>query len=190
MHHTGMHAVDGHARSVEPAGQLVGEQHVGELGLVVGRLASVPTLALEIFELDASCRMRSRGDVHDPRRGALLEEVEQQRRQQEVREVVQREGHLQPVDRHASIPEEGSRTVHKDVEPVVLGQNVVRQFPDRGLRGEVCTEELDLLVPGVLADPLHRGLTLLGIATDEPDARAQRGERVRGGLADARGGSP
>jgi len=117
-----------------------------------------------------------------------LEEVQQQGRQQEVREVIQREGHLQPVDSHAPIPEEGSRTVHK-MELVVLGQNVVRQFPDRGPRGEVCTEELHLLVPGVLPDPLHRGLTLLGIATDEQDARAQRGERVRGGLADARGGS-
>jgi hypothetical protein len=75
------------------------------------------------------------------------------------------------------------------VEPVVLGQKVVRQFPDRGLRGEVRAEELYLLVRGRLADLPHRGLTLAGIAADEHDARALRRERVRRGLADARGGS-
>jgi hypothetical protein len=74
-------------------------------------------------------------------------------------------------------------------EPVVLGQNVVPQFPDRCLRGKVRAEELDVLVRGGLADLLHRGVTLLGIAADEDDARALRCERVRRGLANARGSS-
>jgi hypothetical protein len=103
--------------------------------------------------------------------------------------VIQREGHLKSVDRHAAISEERSRTVHKHVQPSVLGQNLIRQLPDRGLRGEVRAEEFDLIVCGGLAYLLHRGLTLLGIATDEHDVRAHRGERARGGLADARRGS-
>jgi hypothetical protein len=36
---------------------------------------------------------------------------------QEVREVIQREGHFQPVDRNAAIQEEGSRAVHDLREP-------------------------------------------------------------------------
>jgi hypothetical protein len=169
-----MHAVDGHPRSVEPASQLVREQHIGELGLVVGHLASVPTLALEILEVDASHRLRPRGDVHDPRWRGPLQQVEHQHRQQEVREMIQREGHLQPVDRHTAIAEERSRAVHQHVQPVVLGQNAVRQFPDRGLRGEVRAEELDALVRGGLPDLPRRGLTFLVIAADEQDARALR----------------
>jgi len=49
----------GDPRALEPPGQLVGEQDIGELGLVVRALARPRRLALEIVEVDAPLSLRA-----------------------------------------------------------------------------------------------------------------------------------
>ena len=94
--HTGMQRVGGHPRCRQSPRQLVGEQHVGELGLVVGARTRVGPFALEVVEVDPAHGLRVGGDGDHPA-GALSEPVEQQVGQQERGEVVEREGALEAV---------------------------------------------------------------------------------------------
>ena len=98
----GMHRVGGHARAVEPAGELAREQHVHQLRAPVGAERAVLARRLEVVELQAAGReaVRVRGDHHDACRRARDELVAQQVRQQEVAEVVGLELGLVPVLGH------------------------------------------------------------------------------------------
>src|SRR5439155_23747471 len=88
------------ARALEAAGQLEREVEVHELGGRVDVHAPVAaTLELEVVEVEAlaGARGRSRREHDDAGRGGGPEAVEQQRRQQEVPEVVDLELCLEAV---------------------------------------------------------------------------------------------
>ena len=95
-----MEAVRGHAGSVETARELAGEHDVGELGLAVAREAAAfpRTLGVEVVERDELSLVRIRRRRDDASGSGCLEPVEQQRGQQERREVVERPGALDAVD--------------------------------------------------------------------------------------------
>src|SRR5690606_41914143 len=63
-----MERVGRDARALEPSGQLVGEQAVGELRALIGTPTGIAALALQVREIDAGALMGARGDVDDPRR--------------------------------------------------------------------------------------------------------------------------
>jgi hypothetical protein len=82
---------------LQPAGQLVGEQDVGELGLVVGHGTGVVPLTLKVGEVDAPLSMRvGRNRDHSGRR-AVRQPVEEQVGKEERRKVVKGEGAFEAV---------------------------------------------------------------------------------------------
>ncbi len=141
-----MHGVHRHTGSFEAPRELVGEQHVGELGLVVRSLSAVAPLALQVVEVDPAHGLRARGDVHDPRRRARDEQVQEEPRQLEVGEVVEGERELDPVFGGVPVGIEVAGAVHEDVQGAEPASHVLRERPDRRLRRQVGLEQLDTIV--------------------------------------------
>jgi len=89
--------IGGDGGALQPPGQLVGEQDVGELGLVVGLRAGVGPFALQVVEVDLPHGLRVGRDRDDAGRSALHQAVAEQVGEQERREMVEGEGVLESV---------------------------------------------------------------------------------------------
>jgi hypothetical protein len=90
----GDHSLIRKGGALQPSGELVGEQHVGELGLAVRPCPGVGLLALKVVEVDAALGLCIGGDRDYPRRGALLQPIDEQVGEQERCEVVEGKGEL------------------------------------------------------------------------------------------------
>ena len=187
-HHAGMQRVGGDGAGRQPPGQLVGEQDVGELGLVVGPCAGVGPFALEVVEVDPPHGLRVGGDRDHAGRCALLQPVEQQVGEQERREVVEGEGVLEPVGR--------------DVPGVPVAADVVDQHVDPGQALRAPRRPAAAPPPGTTGPrrtrpPARRrprgsrgrGLGALAVPAGDRDVRAHRGQAQGGRPADAAGGA-
>src|SRR5438552_10644693 len=95
--HARMQRVGGDRRGLQPPGQLVGEQDVGEFGLVVSACTGIGPFTLEVIEIHAPHGLRVGSDGDYAGWSALLQPVEEQSGQQERRKMVESEGTLQPV---------------------------------------------------------------------------------------------
>jgi hypothetical protein len=101
-HDAGVQAVRCHAGPFEAARELAREEHVRELRLPVRRHWAVAALGVQVVEVDAGADVGARADVDDARGRAGAQPVEQQVRQEEVRQVIGRERGLVAVDGHAA----------------------------------------------------------------------------------------
>ena len=183
--HSGVERVRRDARPLEPAGQLVGEQDVGQLGLVVRALTAVAPLALEVVEVDAAHGLRARRDGDDPGRGGGPEPVQQQVRQQERREVVDRERALQTVLRDMPCRPVAAHVVHQDVEARVCRAYLLRETAHLALGGQVGGEDVD--ITACPADPLRGRLGPGLVAPDDAHPGPETGETGGRGQADPTG---
>ena len=147
-HHAGMQRVGGDAAGVQPPGQLVGEQDVGELGLVVGPRAGVGPFALQVVEVDPAQLVRVGGDRDHPGRGALLEPVEEQVGEQERREMVEREGALEPVSGDVPGVPVPADVVDQHIDPGKVLEHLAGQPPHLRLGGQVRDEHVHLPAAG------------------------------------------
>jgi predicted alpha/beta-hydrolase family hydrolase len=101
------------------------EQDLRELALTVGARAAVAAGQHDVGEVDRL--LPGRGDVDDARRGARLDQREQQRGQQKTGEVIDRKAQFEPVGALLAGAAGGADAgvVDQDVEPI-------RRLPDRG----------------------------------------------------------
>ena len=95
----GMKTSRSNARSGEPCCQFPGEENVAELGAPIGPEHRPIVRLSEGIEVEAVAAMRLRGDGDDPRWRGGLEAFEQQISQQERRQMIDREGQLEPIER-------------------------------------------------------------------------------------------
>ncbi len=65
-YHAGVAHGGGDAGAFQAAGELVGEQDVGQLRLAVGALPGVVPLALQVVEVDAAAGVGAGGNGDDP----------------------------------------------------------------------------------------------------------------------------
>src|SRR5207247_10570279 len=77
-----MAGVHGDAGPFEAPSEFASEQDLREFRLTVRAVSAVPALALEVLEPDRAALVGARRYVHDARGRGLLEEVEQEVRQQ------------------------------------------------------------------------------------------------------------
>ena len=84
-------------RALSAPRQLEGEQEVHQLRQAVGAEAGVAALELQVVEVDLGRTMRVRRDVDDAR--ARRQAIEQEVRQEEVAQVIEREGALEALRR-------------------------------------------------------------------------------------------
>ena len=70
----GCQGIDAGIGGIQPALQLEGEHHIGQLALAVGLPAVITALALEIVEIDATEVLGSGGDTDDPGVALTLEQ--------------------------------------------------------------------------------------------------------------------
>src|SRR5438552_18447067 len=98
-----MAGVHGDAGPFEAPPEFAREQDLREFRLTVRAVSAVTALALEVLEPDRAALVGARRYVHDARGRGLLEEVEQEVRQQKSGEVVHFERLLEPVRRHVAV---------------------------------------------------------------------------------------
>ena len=126
-HEPGIDAVGRDAGAGEARGELVGEQHVGELRLRVGEQADPAPFALQVVEREAAEPLEHRGDDDDARttaRGAAAKRREQLVREQKGREVVHREGELDAIGAERAARRIDSRVVHEHVDGGMARRNL------------------------------------------------------------------
>src|SRR5438128_12585438 len=94
-----MESVGGDAGPLYAPRQFRGEENIGELGLTVSReTRTAPrSLGVHVIEWDPGALMRGRGGRHDAGWRTGLEPVEQQRRQQERRQMIDGPGQLDAI---------------------------------------------------------------------------------------------
>ena len=109
-------AVRADAGSGETAGEFPGEEDIGELRAGLRPPAAVVPNALQIVEVKLCGLMRIRGGQDDSRRRGGGELVAQCGCQQEVGHMVEREGGLQSLGRHAPGAEHGAGIVDERVD--------------------------------------------------------------------------
>jgi hypothetical protein len=125
-----MHAVHRHAGPLQPTRQLIGEQHIGELGLAVGAAPAEAPVALQVIEVDPAAPKRRRGDVYHPAGRAVLEQLQQQVGEQERAQMVHREGGLEAVGGHAAVVQQDPGAVDQHMQAVVASQEAGCCVPD------------------------------------------------------------
>ena len=186
VHHTRVQSVGRDAGGPQPPGQLVGEQDIGELGLVVGPGAGVGPLALEVVEVDASLRVCVGGDRDHAGGGALLQPLDEQAGEQERGQVVHGEGVLETVDGDPPGVPVAPDVVDQHVDPRQSVSDLVSQAPYLGLGGQIRDEGQHLAAVGA-PDVPRGGVGARGVAAGDGDACAHRGQSEGGRLADAAG---
>ena len=143
-HHAGVQHGRGHAGAFEPTRQLVGEQHVGELGLVVGALAVVGPLALQVVEVDPAHRLRPGRHGDHAGGSAGNQQVLELVGEEERGEVVEREGVLEAVHGDVPVRPVAADVVDEHVEARVGRLDLGGQAPYLGLGGHVRLEHVHL----------------------------------------------
>ena len=121
-----------HRQVVHPAlpqalGELEREHDLRQLALAVGQEAVVlSSLGHQILKVQL--RLPDRCDVHDPRRRRAPNQRQELGREQEVREVVDRERQLEAVlALPAPVHDRYARVVHKHVDAIRGPRNVTRE---------------------------------------------------------------
>ena len=109
---------------------------------------------------------------------------EQQRGQQEVAEVVDAEGELEPVSRAPALAGHAG-VVDQDVERHVAGQQLLGGGPHRRQIAEVELEQVDGVVPGRRHDLLEYRLGLGRRPAGQRDRATPPGQLLGRRLADA-----
>src|SRR5438093_9895449 len=134
--------------------------------------------------MDRATRVGARGDVDDARGRGLLEEVEQEVRQQKSGEVVDLERPLKAVRRDLAMRRVDAGVIDENIEPRILPLEFLREGPRGVFARQINDLEVDLRVSGVSDDVLTRGLASRRTATRHDDRPAQAGEAQRRGFAD------
>ena len=111
-----MKCVDRDSVTCQAAGQLVGEQQIGELGTLVGQPSVVAALALQVIEVQSYTAMRFGRDVDDARRRRRPQRRQQQMSEEEVVEVVECERHLDRIGGQAAPAKQSTGVVDQHVE--------------------------------------------------------------------------
>ena len=181
-----MQCVGGDGGGLQSAGQLVGEQDVGELGLVVGPCAGVGPFALEVVEVDSPHGLHVGGDRDHAGRGAALQPAEEQAGEQERREMVEGEGALEPVSGDMPGVPVPPGVVNQHIDPGKALERLVSQPPHLRLGGQVRDEHVHLPAAG-RADLASRVLAAPAVPAGDREVRAHRGQAQGGRLADASG---
>jgi hypothetical protein len=189
-HHPGMHHVGGDDCLIEqrcglqPPGQLVGEQDVGELGLVVGLGAGVVPFTLEVSEVDAPLSMRvGRNRDHSGRR-AVPQPVEEQVSEEERRKVVNGEGAFEAVGGDMPGVPVPAHVVDQHIDSGKALKYLVGQPPHLSLDGQVSDQ--DVYRPAARdTDLSSRALGPLAVSADDREMCTHGGQTQGSGLADA-----
>ena len=72
-------------------------------------------LTLKVTKVDFRQAMQFRSDVDNSSRSRLLDLIEQKLGQQEIGDVIEREGTLESIFGHFAVTEHGSRVVDQDI---------------------------------------------------------------------------
>ena len=119
-----------------------------------------------------------------------LKPVEQQRGQQEWREVVEGPCHLDAVDAQLAAREHGAGIVDEHVDPLVAIGDLVGQPANFRQRRQIGEENIGRLAAWRNAGDLRTCRAgFVTIARDDRQRRATGGQRLRGSQADAIRGS-
>src|SRR6516165_5238242 len=109
-----MKAVRCHPAALEAACELAREQNVCKLGDTVAAEGGVVAFTLEIVEGNVCTMVGARGGGDDTRRGACLQQIQEQCGQQKRRQMVQSPSQLDTVDRNLAKAVHRSRVVDQD----------------------------------------------------------------------------
>ena len=160
------------------AGQLGGEEQVGELALAVGPPRVVGPLAHQVVEGDAADPVGAAGDDHDP--GVLAEEGEQAAGQREVTEVVGAELQLEAIGGQRAGRRHDPGVANEQVQPAGASGDIHRCGLDTRQRGEVQRHQLGRGTRDLEADPSQGGLRPLRVTAGHQHPRALAGQLQRG----------
>ena len=106
------------------AGEIDGEDDLGELALAIGAPAVIALCQHHIGEIEGL--LAEGGHIDDTRRRAFLEEGEQQMGQQEAREIIDGEAQLMPVAAGASLIAPGAAA-----QPGIVDQDMQARMVPR-----------------------------------------------------------
>jgi hypothetical protein len=107
-----MKSVDGNPSALEAAGQLVGKENVRKLGFAV----TAPTMDTEIPEIEACPQVGRGGYVDDPGRSPRFQQIKEEIREKEIREVIQSKRHLDAIGTDLPSQEQASRIVDEHIQ--------------------------------------------------------------------------
>ena len=173
---------------LEPPCQGAREEHVGKLGIRIRAQPRPPSLQLEVVEVEHPAPVRVRAGDDNPRRRGGPEPVEQQIREQERRQVVDRERSLVAVLGQLATMRVGAGVVDQHVDAVVAVEQLLREPADLGQRREVRPQRLNRPPARPLDSPRDR-VQPAGISAHRHDNTASPRQLDGGGGADA-GASP
>ena len=182
--HARVQAICDYAGSPEAPRERTGEEDVGELRARVGGPGGPAPLPVQVRDVDVPAAVCIRGGGHDARRGRRLQPVEQQVRQQERGEVVDRHRELEPIGRDRTSSGDEPGVVDENVDPLVALEERRGDAAYLGERREVCHEWLGTDLPGdrsgaplVAADGNDRGAAFRELDRGRaPDPRARAGD--------------
>ena len=171
-----MQAIDRDVLSRELLGEIDGEQDLRQLALAIGAHAAIAASEHHVGKVD--CLLARRRNVDDARGFAVLQHGQQQTRQQESREIIDREAQFEAVG--AEFSPRAARAdpgvVDERVETVAIAPHRVGEGANLGERGEIRDEEARLAA--LLRDSLNHSLAAGPIATVDDDAPALRGQAL------------
>src|SRR3989449_2239768 len=144
-----MAGVQGAPGALEASRQLLGEQDLRELRLIVRAKPAILAFALEVVESDRATEVGAGRDVHDAGGRRLLQEVEEEVRQQKSGEIVHLELPLQPVRRNLAMRGVDPGVVDQHVETRMPPMKFLREGPRRRFAREVDDLEGDARVSRV-----------------------------------------
>ena len=163
--------------------ELAREEDVRELRGAVLAHPEEAALAREIVEVDLAPRVRERGRLDDAR---SLESIEQEVREEEGPEMVDREHRFEALLRELALREIDAGVVREDVDRSTRREESRRERAHRVEVADVTEREGDRVASRRLADVVERFLAACRVATDEHDFRAVAREGGRHRLSDTR----
>src|SRR5215217_6898926 len=193
LDHLGIHQggrvqrVNGRACVPQVLSQIEGEHYLGKFALRVGFHRVVAVLQHEIREVQGALPRRS--DVDDPGRGGVLKEWQEQSREQEVREVVDREGELVAVLALPTLWGDDASVVYEHIKAIVLREDTFRQVARGFERGEVGQVVTQLLVACLFAYSVQGGPKAFHVPAVQQHRSALPRELLRDAPAQAVGGA-
>src|SRR5690348_12972116 len=184
----GMQRVGRHPGSVQLPRQLIREEDIGELRFAVDAEGEVAAAVLHIVEGNVGAGMHGGGDGDDAGGRAGFQRLEQQVGQQERREVIERERHLNAVRRLAAAPEEDrAGVVDEHVQAVVACTELLSRPAHLRLHTEIGDQRADVVIAGLFLDTGDHRLRLGGIAREQDHVGPALGQRPRRHQPDPRG---
>ena len=180
-----MEAVHCHVAGLELLGEVDGEQDLRQLALAIGPDAAIAVRQHDVVKVDRL--LPGGGHIDDAGRRARLDERQEQPRQQEAREIVDRKAQLEAVGADLALcpGRADAGVVDEHVEAVGLAPHRIGQRAHLRERREVGAKEARLAA--ALRDPLDESLAPRAVAPVQDDARAIRREPLGDIAADAVG---